>query len=109
MWHRYLISCKSVTSESRLANFYFIDKISWQVKKVNGVEIENLRHLCHLVEDNREENVRFDLDDERVIVLNYDSAKFATSKIMKRHRIPSAMSDDLVTNTGAEIEVANLS
>lgn len=80
-----------------------------QVKKVNGVEIENLRHLCHLVEDNREENVRFDLDDERVIVLNYDSAKFATSKIMKRHRIPSAMSDDLVTNTGAEIEVANLS
>ncbi|PON38303.1 hypothetical protein PanWU01x14_313620 [Parasponia andersonii] len=67
-----------------------------QVKKINGVEIENLKHLCQLVENNREENVRFDLEDERVIVLNYTSAKIATSKILMRHRIPSAMSSDLV-------------
>lgn len=70
-----------------------------QVKKVNGVEIENLKHLCHLVENNREENVRFDLDDERVIVLNYKLAKIATSKILKRHRIPLAMSHDLFDET----------
>ncbi|KAM6550184.1 hypothetical protein CsatB_021860 [Cannabis sativa] len=67
-----------------------------QVKKINGVEIENLKHLCQLVEKNKEENVRFDLDDERVVILNYEVAKIATSKILKRHRIPSAMSSDLV-------------
>ncbi|XP_052201550.1 protease Do-like 10, mitochondrial isoform X2 [Diospyros lotus] len=67
-----------------------------QVKKVNGVEINNLKHLCCLVEDCKEEYVQFDLDDERVIVLNYQSAKIATSRILQRHRIPSPMSTDLV-------------
>lgn len=66
-----------------------------QVKEVNGVEIENLKHLCQLVENCGEERLRFDLDDDRVIVLNYNSAKVATSRILKRHRIPSAMSSDL--------------
>jgi hypothetical protein len=67
-----------------------------QVKKVNGVEVENLKHLCSLVESCTEENLRFDLDDERVIVLKYQNAKLATSRILKRHRIPSAISADLV-------------
>ncbi|KAL8544620.1 hypothetical protein ACS0TY_005010 [Phlomoides rotata] len=67
-----------------------------QVKKVNGIEIDNLKHLRQLVEEGNKENVRFDLDDERVIVLNYDSAKVATSRILKRHRIPSALSSDLL-------------
>lgn len=66
-----------------------------QVKKVNGVEVENLKHLCQLV-DKSEDSVRFDLDDERVIVLNFEMAKIATSRILKRHRIPSAMSHDLM-------------
>ncbi|XP_058215562.1 protease Do-like 10, mitochondrial [Rhododendron vialii] len=67
-----------------------------QVKKVNGVEVENLKQLCSLVEGCTEECLRFDLDDERVIVLNYELAKIATSRILKRHRIPSAMSGDLI-------------
>ncbi|KAA8538835.1 hypothetical protein F0562_025527 [Nyssa sinensis] len=67
-----------------------------QVKKVNGVEVENLKHLCQLVEGCSEESLRVDLDDERVIVLKYDLAKIATSRILKRHRISSAMSTDLV-------------
>lgn len=62
---------------------------------MNGVEVENLKHLCRLVEGCTEECLRFDLDDERVIVLNYELAKIATSRILKRHRIPSAMSSDL--------------
>ncbi|XP_034923663.1 protease Do-like 10, mitochondrial [Populus alba] len=66
-----------------------------QVKKVNGVEIDNLKHLCQLVRDCGSESLRFDLDDDRVIALNYQSAKVATSRILKRHRIPSAMSSDL--------------
>lgn len=66
-----------------------------QVKKVNGVEIDNLKHLCQLIRDCSSESLRFDLDDDRVIALNYQSAKVATSRILKRHRIPSAMSSDL--------------
>lgn len=69
-----------------------------QVKKVNGVEVENLKHLRKLVEDCSEESLRFDLDDERVIVLNYGLAKTATSQILKRHRIPSALSIDLIND-----------
>jgi S1-C subfamily serine protease len=67
-----------------------------QVKKVNGVEVENLKHLMEIVEScKEEENVRVDLDEERVIVLNYGLARVATSNILKRHRIPSPMSPDL--------------
>ncbi|KAL2482112.1 Protease Do-like 10 [Forsythia ovata] len=78
-----------------------------QVKKVNGVEVENLKHLRQLVEDCSIESVRFDLDDERVIALNYDAAKVATSRILKRHRIPYAMSTDLIDEQNVpQIELA---
>ncbi|XP_054809742.1 protease Do-like 10, mitochondrial isoform X2 [Prosopis cineraria] len=56
---------------------------------------ERLAEL-QLVENCREESVRFDLDDDRVIALNYGLAKIATARILKRHRIPSSMSTDLV-------------
>lgn len=69
------------------------------------MEIENLKHLCQLVENCSTENLRFDLDDDRVVVLNYDVAKIATSRILKRHRIPSAMSGDLGEQI-SEIELA---
>ncbi|KAI3748445.1 hypothetical protein L6452_11513 [Arctium lappa] len=72
-----------------------------QVKKVNGIEINNLKHMCQLVEECKEERLRLDLDDERVIVLSYDRARTATSHILKRHRIPSAMSIDLLTTLSA--------
>ena len=73
-----------------------------QVKKVNGVEVHNLKQLCQLVEDCNEKNLRLDLDDDRVIVLDYHKARLATSRILKRHRIPSAMSNDLVDNEREE-------
>ncbi|XP_047969771.1 protease Do-like 10, mitochondrial [Salvia hispanica] len=76
------------TGYERLAEF--------QVKKVNGIEVDNLKHLRQLVEDGSSENIRFDLDDERVIVLNYEKARIATSRILNRHRIPSATSADLI-------------
>ncbi|KAK4261617.1 hypothetical protein QN277_004587 [Acacia crassicarpa] len=66
-----------------------------QVLKVNGTEVENLKHLCQLVENCKEESVRFDLDDDRVVALNYGLAKIATSRIMNRHRIRSSVSADL--------------
>lgn len=81
-----------------------------QVKKVNGVEIKNLKHFSQLVENCSMESLRFDLDDERVIVLNYQLAKIATSRILKRHRIPSAMSRDLIQKQdSSEAELACLS
>ncbi|WOL15610.1 protease Do-like 10, mitochondrial [Canna indica] len=76
-----------------------------QVKKVNDVEVQNLKHLCGLVEGCTEESLRLDLDEERVIVLNYKNARLATSRILKRHRIPSAMSNDLVDEQTANAEV----
>lgn len=77
-----------------------------QVKKVNDVEVENLKHLCRLVEDCQEENIRFDLDDDRVIVLNYGKAKIATSHILKRHRIPQSMSNDLTDDEAKVPDIA---
>lgn len=75
---------------------------------MNGVEVENLKHLCSLVESCTEENLRFDLDDERVIVLKYQNARLATSRVLKRHRIPSAISSDLVDEqtTNGEMEAS---
>ncbi|MBA0688568.1 hypothetical protein Goari_006344 [Gossypium aridum] len=68
-----------------------------QVKKVNGFEIKNLKHLCQLVENCSRESLRIDLDDDRVVALNYESARIATSRILERHRIPSRMSIDLLS------------
>ncbi|MBA0804980.1 hypothetical protein Gohar_004530 [Gossypium harknessii] len=68
-----------------------------QVKKVNGIEIKNLKHLCQLVENCSRESLRIDLDDDRVVALNYESARIATSRILERHRIPSRMSIDLLS------------
>ncbi|GAA0184180.1 hypothetical protein LIER_31468 [Lithospermum erythrorhizon] len=77
-----------------------------QVKKVNGVAVENLKHLCELVKKCDRESIRFDLADERVIVLNYEMAKAATVSILKQHRIPSALSSDLVDQQRAPVELA---
>ncbi|XP_060206459.1 protease Do-like 10, mitochondrial [Lycium barbarum] len=81
-----------------------------QVKKVNGEEVLNLKHLRQLVEDGNKKNVRFDLDGdlhgERVIVLDYELARIATSRILKCHRIPHGMSSDLTDDQDAELQVA---
>jgi len=73
-----------------------------QVKKVNGVEVDNLKHLRQLVEGCTEKSIRFDLDNEKVVVLNFRAGKDATSRILERHRIPSAMSADLIGEAGQE-------
>ncbi|XP_030513088.1 protease Do-like 10, mitochondrial [Rhodamnia argentea] len=77
-----------------------------QVRKVNGIEIENLRHLYRLVEHYSGESIRFDLDEERVIVFDYRTAKIATSTILKRHRIPSIASADLIEEQNSQEDLA---
>ncbi|XP_020865619.1 LOW QUALITY PROTEIN: putative protease Do-like 3, mitochondrial [Arabidopsis lyrata subsp. lyrata] len=66
-----------------------------QVKKLNGVEVDNLKHLCQLIEECSNEYLRFDLEDNNFFFLEHKSAKKATCKILKSLKIPSAMSEDL--------------
>ncbi|CAA7023472.1 unnamed protein product [Microthlaspi erraticum] len=82
-------------------NTGYSDLKEFEVKKVNGEKVVNLKHLSELIEECCTEDLRFDLEEGHVIVLNYLSAKEATSLILERHKIPSAMSSDLQeTNSG---------
>ncbi|KAL3696064.1 hypothetical protein R1sor_010140 [Riccia sorocarpa] len=75
-----------------------------QVMKVNGVEVHNLRHLTELVESCTSSSLRFDLDDGRVVVLNFRDAKEASLRILQRHRIHSHISLDLLQPPTADLE-----
>ncbi|KAI6698383.1 hypothetical protein NL676_018502 [Syzygium grande] len=77
-----------------------------QVRKVNGIEIENLSHLYRLVEHHNRDSIRFDLEDEKVIIFDYREAKIATSAILKRQGIPSAASTDLIDEQNSEEDLA---
>ncbi|CAH8341834.1 unnamed protein product [Eruca vesicaria subsp. sativa] len=66
-----------------------------QVKKVNGIEVDNLKHLCQVIEECCTGFLRLDLENEKVLILNNKWARKATSTILKDLKIPSAMSDDL--------------
>ncbi|XP_019084313.1 PREDICTED: putative protease Do-like 11, mitochondrial [Camelina sativa] len=66
-----------------------------QVKKVNRVKVKNLKHLCELVEKCSTKYLRLVLEDDKVMVLNTESAKKATLKIMERHKIKSVISKDI--------------
>lgn len=72
------------------------------MKKVNGEAILNLSHLRQLVDECKEAGIRFDLEDGRVVVLNYQAAKEASFRILDRHRIPVSMSKDLALETPGE-------
>ncbi|KAF8045638.1 hypothetical protein N665_4582s0002 [Sinapis alba] len=66
-----------------------------QVKKVNGIEVDNLKHLCQVIEECSTGYLRLDLESEKVLILNNKLARKATSTILTDLKIPSAMSDDL--------------
>ena len=65
---------------------------------MNSVEILNLSHLRQLVDECKETSIRFDLEDGRVVVLDYQAAREASFRILDRHRIQEPMSKDLVIN-----------
>ncbi|KFK31613.1 hypothetical protein AALP_AA6G135800 [Arabis alpina] len=77
-----------------------------QVKTVNGVQVENLRHLYEMIENCCAEDLRLDLENDQVMVLNYKDAKEATSLILEHHRISSPISKDLLQSE--EIVLASL-
>ncbi|KAF2604024.1 hypothetical protein F2Q70_00027904 [Brassica cretica] len=65
------------------------------VKKVNGIEVDNLKHLSQVIEECSTGYLRLDLENEKVLILNNKLARKANSTILKELKIPSAMSDDL--------------
>ncbi|XP_010513422.1 PREDICTED: putative protease Do-like 3, mitochondrial [Camelina sativa] len=74
---------------------YGADLTDLKVKRVNGVQVENLKHLRKLIEECSTKDLRLDLEGDFAITLNQNDAKNVTSKILKRYGIPSAMSKDL--------------
>jgi len=61
----------------------------------NRVPVRNLRHLVELVEANTEPFLRFDLESERVLILDAKDAEAQGSHILASHNIPFAKSNDL--------------
>lgn len=68
----------------------------------NRTPIRNLRHLVELVEANTEPFLRFDLESERVIVLDATDALSQSAHILGSHNIPFSKSVDL-RNTNAKL------
>lgn len=66
---------------------------------VNGEKVENLRHFAQLCMGATSEFLRFDLEDEQVIILKREQAERDSAEILRRHCIPAAMSEDLRPTT----------
>ncbi|PNW88079.1 hypothetical protein CHLRE_01g013300v5 [Chlamydomonas reinhardtii] len=69
-----------------------------QVLRVNGTEVLHLAHLKELVEGAADRFVRFELEDERVMVVERSLAVDANARIMERYRVPSSVSADIGAN-----------
>jgi len=69
--------------------------------KVNGTEIRNMKQLVEIVESNTDSILRFDLEDERVIILDAKEAATKCKKILEAHNIISAKSADLLVASPA--------
>ncbi|CAA7049087.1 unnamed protein product [Microthlaspi erraticum] len=91
--HEFNISVKPILEDDINAGYSSYEDL--QVKKVNGVEVDNLKQLCQLIEECTTGYLMMDLEKEKVIVLNNKSARKATSRILKDLKITSAMSEDL--------------
>jgi len=68
-----------------------------QVHKFNGVEIQNLQHLVSLVESCTESFVRFDLEFQRVVIMDRALALQASEEILAQHAIAHNKSKDIKT------------
>lgn len=70
---------------------------NWEIKKVNGKEINNLNELIMIVENPSDKSkfVTFENQDGNEIVLNKDNAKSYNKSILKTYRIISDRSENL--------------
>ncbi|CAN8069415.1 unnamed protein product [Agarophyton chilense] len=65
--------------------------INTRVQKFNGQKLRNLAHLAKLVDECTADFLRFDLDDE-IVVVGRQEAIDASAEILETHCIPSACS-----------------
>jgi len=66
-----------------------------QVLKLNGQEVLNLPHLKQLVEESSEQYLHFELENDRIMVIDRVLAGEANQRIMERYRVPAAVSSDV--------------
>ncbi|KAL1541522.1 Protease Do-like 9 [Salvia divinorum] len=76
-------------------NIGYENIINTQILAFNGQPVKNLKSLASMVERCNDEYLKFDLEHQRLVVLQTKPAKAATLDILATHCIPSAMSDDL--------------
>ncbi|KAL6912147.1 hypothetical protein ACP4OV_000952 [Aristida adscensionis] len=78
-------------------NIGYEEIVNTQVLAFNGQPVKNLKNLVTMVENCKDEFLKFDLEYDQIVVLETKTAKAATQDILTTHCIPSAMSDDLKT------------
>ncbi len=66
------------------------------VKSVNGTEVKNLKHLIELIENTKDKFVEITLQKHIKIIIEFKKLKEATPRILRRYRIPSDRSKDLM-------------
>lgn len=84
-----VVIAQVLSSEITLADGSFHDSI---VTKVNGTVPRNLAHLVQLVDNCDGDFVRFELDDDFVVVVDLNEARKTAGDILQRHAIPSERS-----------------
>ncbi|RLN08907.1 protease Do-like 9 [Panicum miliaceum] len=76
-------------------NIGYEEIVNTQVLAFNGQPVKNLKNLVTMVENCKDEFLKFDLEYDQIVVLETKTAKAATQDILTTHCIPSAMSEDL--------------
>ena len=76
------------------------DIVNTQAKTFNGKPFANLKELVKLVDECKEDYLRFDLEYNQMVILEAKDARLATKDILLTHCIPSDRSEDLQAKQG---------
>ncbi|KAK4264305.1 hypothetical protein QN277_025504 [Acacia crassicarpa] len=87
-----VVISKVLEDEINIGYKYTIDI---RVLAFNDKPVKNLKSLASMVENCKDTYLKFRLEDNQMVFLKTSKAKAATTKILKKHCVPSAMSDDL--------------
>lgn len=74
--------------------------------KINDTPVHNLRHVMELIDGCTDKYLRFQFQNNLVLVLKPEDVKKATAEALEQHSIPAAVSPDLSTSTEAAATAA---
>lgn len=77
-------------------NFGYSAMVNIRVRTINGVRVRNLRHVVEILTGMTEGWVKIEGDQHQVIIVDHIEAMNAEARILKLHRVPAAMSSDLM-------------